>query len=69
MTMRIMILRNLKDTKVLMTGLSPHLRTRAKLVPADAKEEKRKMLYSSFDPIVSVYARSDKFIGFSEKYI
>ena len=36
-----MILINLKDIKVLMTGLFPHLRTLAKLVPDERTEEKR----------------------------
>ena len=43
MTIRRMILTNLTEAKVLMTGVFPHLRTRAKLVPAETNDDIKNM--------------------------
>ena len=61
-----MIFRNLNETKVSMTGDSPHLRILAQLIPTKEKEENRVRLYTSLDMMESLYNREERSIGLSE---
>ena len=62
------ILKNFMDRYERMTGLSPHLSTLAKLVPAETNEEERNRPYEIFDQRESLNRMSDRSRGFSGKY-
>ena len=60
------ILKNLKEKKLLMTGLSPHFKIREKLRQTDENEHRRRVKYHSLEEVVPPKTREERSTGDSE---
>ena len=61
---KMMILKNLKEKKVLTTGVLPHFRTRARLILTEVKEVNSNMKYLIFDVKLSSKVREERSTDF-----
>ena len=63
--MRRKILKNLKERKLVMTGLSPHFKILEKLRQTEVKEQIRRVKYQILDEVVFSKATDDRSTGVS----
>ena len=67
--MRRKILKNLKERKLVMTGLSPHFKILEKLRQTEVKEHIRRVKYQSWEEVVFSKATDDRSTGVSMEQI